>query len=162
MVRLKYIISYGNSLDQTCKPISSSKPCGFQNTNLSVDDNVDVVIWSVLETFAAVMCASLMCLRPLVKFLPSIFPATRASYDTPNPKWSAKLASKIRNPNSGVELHSEDEEARTGQSSKVSDMSHTTTWLTENSSVVMDSIEMHEHSPRASGGPHHVDHNSFY
>ena len=118
----------------------------------------------MLETFTAVICASLMCFRPLlVKFLPSIFPVTKASgsrsYATPNPNWSVKLASKIRNPNGGVELRSEDEEARTAQRSRAYDNK---TWLTESSSAVTDSIEMHEQSPRALGGPHNVDHNNFH
>jgi hypothetical protein len=83
----------------------------------SAGDNVDVVLWSIIETFTAVICASLMCIRPLlVRILPTVFPMTKASGSrtntTGNPSWSVKLASKLRNQNSGVELLSGDEEVR--------------------------------------------------
>ncbi|RFU33030.1 hypothetical protein B7463_g3308, partial [Scytalidium lignicola] len=100
MIRLKYIISYGTSLDQTY-------------------DNVDVIIWSVLESFMAIICASIMCLRPLlVRILPSMFQPSKASNGNhaPTPRWSqkisSKLTSKIRTESDAIELHSEDGEER--------------------------------------------------
>ena len=99
-------------------------------------DNVDVIIWSVLETFTAIICACLMCLRPLlVRFMPALFPTTKAteSKQTPNPSWtqamSSKLTSKLRIGNNGVELHSEDEE-RDGQEKVIRVQK---TWVTETS-----------------------------
>ncbi|PMD35024.1 hypothetical protein L207DRAFT_497048 [Hyaloscypha variabilis F] len=87
MIRLKYVIGYGTSVDQSWT-------------------NVDVVIWSEVETYTAVMCSCLMCIRPLVlKYLPNIFPTTKASSSqTPYASghlhnanmWSAKVASRIR------------------------------------------------------------------
>jgi hypothetical protein len=115
-------------------------------------DNVDVVIWSVLETFMSVICASLMCLRPLVvKFMPAIFGSRGSenkSRNTQNPSWgngmSFKMASKMRNSN-GVELHSEDDEARVlPEKSKVIRVQKT--WVTETSSAKTDkdSLELQE------------------
>ncbi|RFU24776.1 hypothetical protein B7463_g11559, partial [Scytalidium lignicola] len=97
MIRLKYIISYGTSLDQTY-------------------DNVDVIIWSVLETFMAIICASMMCFRPLlVKILPPLFQLSKSS-NAANNQWSHKLssrlASKMRTESDAIELHSSDEEGR--------------------------------------------------
>jgi hypothetical protein len=75
-------------------------------TSVSTGTNVDVVIWSEVETYTAVMCSCLMCIRPLVlKYLPNIFPTTKASSSqTPYASghlhnantWSAKVASRIR------------------------------------------------------------------
>ncbi|KAH6714727.1 hypothetical protein BKA61DRAFT_517961 [Leptodontidium sp. MPI-SDFR-AT-0119] len=111
MVRLKYIISYSNSIDLTWA-------------------NVDIVIWSILETFMAVICASLVCIRPLlVKYLPVIFPVTEVSEsrgsDMKSPSWSRRLSlkasSKLRNEN-GIELLSDDDEARAGLRDNKSNM----------------------------------------
>lgn len=121
-------------------------------------DNVDIVIWSILETFMAIVCASLMCIRPLlVKYVSAIFPATKVSEGrSSGPKslsWgqrmSLKAASKLRNGNHGVELLSDDDEARMGQT----DTGGNTTWLTENSTVMTQSIELEERSPTM--GKHH-------
>ncbi|KAH8801383.1 hypothetical protein F5884DRAFT_513376 [Xylogone sp. PMI_703] len=100
MIRLKYIISYGTSLDQTY-------------------DNVDVIIWSVLETFMAIICASMMCFRPLlVKIFPLLFHTSKATSGNAaqNNRWSHKfgsrLTSRIRSDSQGIELRSEDGEGR--------------------------------------------------
>ncbi|RDW75393.1 hypothetical protein BP6252_06535 [Coleophoma cylindrospora] len=102
MIRLKYIISYGTSADLTY-------------------DNVDVVTWSMLEAFMAIVCASLMCLRPLlVKLLPSIFQSIHTKESNPrilsNTGWAnainSNLADTLRIGNNREELHSEDEEGR--------------------------------------------------
>ncbi|OBT93162.1 hypothetical protein VE01_09232 [Pseudogymnoascus verrucosus] len=66
MIRLKYIIAYGTSVDVTYR-------------------NVDIVLWSVLEDYVAIICAGLMCFRPLViRFLPSMLPTTSLS-ESKNP-----------------------------------------------------------------------------
>lgn len=92
--------------------------------------NVDIVIWSILETFMAVICASLVCIRPLlVKYLPVIFPVTEVSEsrgsDMKSPSWSRRLSlkasSKLRNEN-GIELLSDDDEARAGLRDNKSNM----------------------------------------
>jgi hypothetical protein len=136
MIRLKYIISYGTSIDLTY-------------------DNVDVVIWSVLETFMAIICASLMCLRPLLaRLLPSVFQSTHNtnSKHTPNPSWgymNSKLANKLRSGNHGVELRSEDDEGR-----RVREIiSVQKTWVTESSEAVNegDKIELQERNIPAEG-----------
>ncbi|KAH9219973.1 hypothetical protein DL95DRAFT_290708, partial [Leptodontidium sp. 2 PMI_412] len=115
MIRLKYIITYSNSLDLTW-------------------DNVDIVIWSILETFMAVICASLMCIRPLlVKYVPVIFPTTKVSEsggsDPKRRSWSRrvslKASSRLRNEN-GIELLSDDDEARMGQRDKQGSVTTTT------------------------------------
>ncbi len=39
-------------------------------------ENVDIVIWSDIETYTAIICSCLMCIRPLLKkCFPSLFPA---------------------------------------------------------------------------------------
>jgi hypothetical protein len=46
--------------------------------------NTDVVIWSVLEVFSAMICACLMAIRPLLaKYMPSIFRSTLAGNSNP-------------------------------------------------------------------------------
>ena len=110
-----------------------------------IDDNTDVVIWSVLETFTAIMCASLMCLRPLlVRCLPALFSASKggASTITPNPTWASKLASKLRSGNHGVELKSQYDEIG-GQEEVIRVQK---TWLTETS---ID-IELQNQGPKGS------------
>ncbi|PMD33685.1 hypothetical protein L207DRAFT_589244 [Hyaloscypha variabilis F] len=132
MIRLKYIISYGTSIDLTY-------------------DNVDVIIWSVLETFTAIICASLMCFRPLlVRLLPAIFQSnktTTASMNTPNPpqSWgqlvSSRLGSKLRSGNHGIELSSVDEETRGG---KPKEIRVQTTWVTETTTGGSPERGLHE------------------
>ncbi|KFY63171.1 hypothetical protein V497_02092 [Pseudogymnoascus sp. VKM F-4516 (FW-969)] len=61
MIRLKYIVAYGTSVDVTY-------------------GNVDVILWSVAEDYVAVICACLVCFRPLfIEFLPSLLPTTGLS-----------------------------------------------------------------------------------
>ncbi|KFZ02212.1 hypothetical protein V500_00365 [Pseudogymnoascus sp. VKM F-4518 (FW-2643)] len=96
IIRLKYIVSYGTTIDLTYA-------------------NVDPVIWSILESFTAIICASLMCLRPLiVKIVPKSFPSTEMSEATRTPTtpgWAksinVKLASKMRHSSNRFELHSQ-------------------------------------------------------
>jgi len=136
MIRLKYIITYGTSIDLTY-------------------DNVDVVIWSVLESFIAIICASLMCLRPLlVRLLPSVFQSSldTNSEHTPNPSWgymNSKLASKLRSGNHGVELHTVDDEGR--REREIIRVQRT--WGTESSEALTggDKIELQELAVAAEG-----------
>ena len=90
MVRLKYIVAYQiRSLDATCT--TSHHPSLLPNTDNRTGDSTDVVIWSFLEDYTAVICASLITIRPLLaKYMPSVFRSTLGSqnhttYTTPYP-----------------------------------------------------------------------------
>ncbi|TDZ33059.1 Satratoxin biosynthesis SC1 cluster protein 4 [Colletotrichum spinosum] len=54
MVRLKYLVMFSSTFDTTW-------------------DNVDIVIWSTIEVFCAILCASLPALRPLLQKVPRLF-----------------------------------------------------------------------------------------
>ncbi|WQF86882.1 Putative extracellular membrane protein, CFEM [Colletotrichum destructivum] len=54
MVRLKYLVMFSSTFDTTW-------------------DNVDIVIWSIVEEFCAILCASLPALRPLLQKVPQLF-----------------------------------------------------------------------------------------
>ncbi|KFX97086.1 hypothetical protein V490_02961 [Pseudogymnoascus sp. VKM F-3557] len=128
IIRLKYIVSYGTTIDLTYA-------------------NVDPVIWSILESFTAVICASLMCLRPLiVKLLPKSFPTTDMSDTTrtPTPGWAksinVKLASKMRHSSNRFELHSQGGDGL-GASDNVIRVQKS--WVTETSPAgTAESVEM--------------------
>ncbi|KAF4629507.1 hypothetical protein G7Y89_g8639 [Cudoniella acicularis] len=66
MIRLRYLIHYGKSIDTTW-------------------NGADITIWSEIETYSAVICSCLMCLRPLLKILPRLFPSTTHSHSRSNP-----------------------------------------------------------------------------
>ncbi|ELR04908.1 hypothetical protein VC83_02790 [Pseudogymnoascus destructans] len=99
MIRLKYLVAYGTSIDVTYGA-------------------VDVVLWSVLEDYVAVTCASLMCLRPLiVRCFPSLFLTSNAESKNTQSDWgqarNSKLASKLGvASNKGYELNSDDGDAK--------------------------------------------------
>lgn len=63
MVRLKYLITFSSSFDTTW-------------------DNVDIVIWSIIEEFCAILCASLPALRPLLQKVPRLFTTQRPTVKT--------------------------------------------------------------------------------
>ncbi|CAG8956814.1 hypothetical protein HYFRA_00011203 [Hymenoscyphus fraxineus] len=96
MVRLKFIITYGNTVDSTW-------------------DNVDVVLWSTIEIYAALICACFICLRPLAaKLLPVLFRSehTAISRETPfsdeSNKVRAGIAEKLYRGNFGIRLSDSD------------------------------------------------------
>ncbi|RSL57749.1 hypothetical protein CEP54_008131 [Fusarium duplospermum] len=60
MIRLKYIVGFGNTLDATW-------------------DNVYIVIWSIIKLSCALICASLPALRPLLQMIPGVLSSTKAS-----------------------------------------------------------------------------------
>ncbi|KFZ09540.1 hypothetical protein V502_08683 [Pseudogymnoascus sp. VKM F-4520 (FW-2644)] len=130
MIRLKYLVAYGTSHDVT-------------------HGAVDVILWSVLEDYVAVICASLMCLRPLfVRFLPSVFPTSNnESKNTQSQGWAqarnSKLASKLGVGSKGYELQSEDGEAKEilGQGIRVQKA-----WTTKSTSAVTNDEESPERS----------------
>ncbi|KAF4630000.1 hypothetical protein G7Y89_g8141 [Cudoniella acicularis] len=67
MIRLKFIIHFGNSIDSTW-------------------DNVDVVIWSNIETYTALICACLICMRPLLmRVISFCFPSLITLKEKENP-----------------------------------------------------------------------------
>ncbi|OBT82508.1 hypothetical protein VE02_09759 [Pseudogymnoascus sp. 03VT05] len=121
MIRLKYIIAYGTSVDVTF-------------------NNVDVILWSVLEDYVAIICASLMCFRPLlIRFLPSMLPTTglSESKNTGSQAWvhargNSRLASKLGAGAKGYELHSQDDEAKDRQGKAIRVQK---TWFTQTSSA---------------------------
>lgn len=67
MIRLKYLTSYSvRSLDPSW-------------------DSVDIVIWSIIETYTALICANMITIKPLLaKYIPSIFQNTPADSQTPS------------------------------------------------------------------------------
>ncbi|KAE9374985.1 hypothetical protein N431DRAFT_335608, partial [Stipitochalara longipes BDJ] len=74
MIRLKVVWHYTNTLDGTW-------------------NNTDVMIWSEIETYTAIICSCLMCIRPLLmKCFPVLFPS---SHPTPN---SRERSRSITNP----------------------------------------------------------------
>ncbi|OBT52452.1 hypothetical protein VE04_06915 [Pseudogymnoascus sp. 24MN13] len=117
MIRLKYIAAYGTSVDVTY-------------------GNVGVILWSVLEDYMAIVCASLMCFRPLfIRFLPSMLPTTglSESKNTGSQAWAqargnSKLASKLGPGAKGYELHSLDDEAKDKQGKAIRVQK---TWITQ-------------------------------
>ncbi|KAM0328160.1 hypothetical protein ACHAQA_005567 [Verticillium albo-atrum] len=60
MVRLKYMITFANSVDSTW-------------------DNVDIVIWSIIEVTCAIICGSLPTLRPLLQKVPGLLSSAQTS-----------------------------------------------------------------------------------
>ncbi|KAH8676398.1 hypothetical protein BGZ60DRAFT_562080 [Tricladium varicosporioides] len=99
MVRMKYLVNYGKVIDATW-------------------ENVDIIIWSEIETYSAVICACLMCLRPLLlKLFPKLFPSThsnsRSHPSNHNSKhsnsWGNKFSSKIRGSKAGMQLSETDD-----------------------------------------------------
>ena len=105
-----------------------------------IDRNVDIILWSVLEDYVAVICASLMCLRPLfVKFLVLVLPTTglSESKNTGSQSWAqargnSKLASKLGAGAKGYELNSQDDEAKDKQGKAIWVQK---TWITQTSSA---------------------------
>ena len=90
MVRLKYLVAFQiRSLDATC---TYSHPfLRDNNTDDETGDSTDVVIWSFIEDYITVICASLIAIRPLLaKYIPSAFRNTitnqnQASHSTFRP-----------------------------------------------------------------------------
>lgn len=60
MVRLRYMVTFANSMDATW-------------------DNVDIVIWSIIEVTCAIICGSLPTLRPLLQKVPGLLSSARQS-----------------------------------------------------------------------------------
>ncbi|KFY07172.1 hypothetical protein V492_07381 [Pseudogymnoascus sp. VKM F-4246] len=121
MIRLKYLVAYGTSIDVTYGA-------------------VDVILWSVLEDYVAVICASLMCLRPLiVRLFPRLFPTSSNESKGTSQGWgqarNSKLASKLGVSSRGYELKSEDGDAkeRLGQGIHVQKQ-----WTTKTTSATDD------------------------
>ena len=89
----------------------------------SIDVNVDVILWSVLEDYVAIICASLMCFRPLfIRFMRSMLPTiglseskNTGSQARAQARGSSKFASKLGARAKGYELHSQDDEANDKQ-----------------------------------------------
>jgi len=72
--------------------------------NKSIGSEVDVLIWSIIEIYTAIICASLMTIKPLViKYLPGVFSATQNSSSrrskTFGQSWSTRNSRNSRNSN---------------------------------------------------------------
>ena len=75
-------------------------------------------VWSIVEVYTAIICASLVSIRPLIaKLIPSLFPTTRATetrskITSSAPAWPLKVGSRISGrlrSKHGTELVSDDE-----------------------------------------------------
>jgi len=78
IVRLKYIVTFGNSTDQTCAQIFSINSIGSINNVQKSDpisvDNALPAIWSFLEICMAIICSCLPSIRVLFsRWFPGIF-----------------------------------------------------------------------------------------
>ncbi|CZS98261.1 uncharacterized protein RCO7_08933 [Rhynchosporium graminicola] len=97
IIRIKFVSSYGTTIDYTWY-------------------YVDVVIWSSIETFTAVICACLMCIRPLIsRYFPSAFPSTG---NNSSKSWGQKATSggqHSRQLGRDFESSAEDKSAKTEQ-----------------------------------------------
>jgi len=72
--------------------------------NKCVGSEVDVLIWSIIEIYTAIICASLMTIKPLLtKYLPGVFSATQSSSSrrskTFGQSWSTRNSRNSRNSN---------------------------------------------------------------
>ncbi|KAH7311910.1 hypothetical protein BKA65DRAFT_157462 [Rhexocercosporidium sp. MPI-PUGE-AT-0058] len=117
IIRIKFVTSYGNTIDETW-------------------NYVDVVIWSSIETYTAVICACLMCIRPLItRFVPGVFPATVNSRNNTNKSWGQKIGSHGKNSRQfggGIELSGEN---RNNMSNQVSQTARSQITVTTESRV---------------------------
>lgn len=97
-----------------------------------------------MESFTAIICASLMCLRPLiVRVMPSAFPTTDMSDTTRTPTgWArslnVKLASKLRSGNNRFELHSQGGDMNGGSDNVIRVQK---SWVTETHAATKESLE---------------------
>lgn len=82
IIRLKYLVEIARSLDETCKLSAVVLPFTVRKlTNLtSTGDNVNPLIWSIIEVHTALICACLPSLKSIfIKFFPGLFKSTVAS-----------------------------------------------------------------------------------
>jgi hypothetical protein len=94
MIRLKYLTSYSvQALDESCPyPPPLLKP---PDADDDTGQCVDIVIWSILETYTAVICSCLMTMRPLLaRFIPSIFESGLASSQDLYPNSSRRYSTQ--------------------------------------------------------------------
>jgi hypothetical protein len=71
MIRLKSLLSFGNSIDPSCK--SSSHKAG-SNSHFFLGDYTLVVIWTTIELAVAMICACFPSIRRLlVRLYPQAF-----------------------------------------------------------------------------------------
>jgi hypothetical protein len=84
-----------------------------------IGEEVDLLEWSIIEVYTAIICASLVSIRPLIaKLIPSLFPTTKAAYTNNRlassgvPAWPSKVSSRalarIRSGNGTVLLSDDD------------------------------------------------------
>jgi hypothetical protein len=63
MIRLKSLLSFGNSLDPTCK---ASQPNFESMSQPIIGDYVNVVIWTIVELAVAMVCSCFPAIRNLL------------------------------------------------------------------------------------------------
>jgi hypothetical protein len=72
MVRLKYVVGFGDYTDATCEAPQSLE--SMDTNKYGLGDNVDVFHWSCIEIATAIICACLPALRVLIsRLFPGIF-----------------------------------------------------------------------------------------
>lgn len=102
MVRLKSIMHYGYTLDAACTILSTPSrsfllPASKSEKLTRVPgSSTDVLIWSGIEIYTAIICSCLLCIRPLLRqCFPSLFPSIRApesrERSITNPNWAQKV-----------------------------------------------------------------------
>lgn len=85
IVRLKYIVTFANSLDSTCEQFSKiNNGRGDQLITRLIGDNVDVANWSIIEVACAIICGSLPTLRPLFRKVPGLLTSLKSREGTKN------------------------------------------------------------------------------
>jgi len=93
MVRLKYLRTFYPTIDSSCEYCTPNRLLGNSLIYSPTPGNsTDAVIWSDIETYTAVICSCLMCIRPLlIKCFPALFPSSNGNSD---PKSNSKLSNK--------------------------------------------------------------------
>lgn len=72
MIRLKYVVSFSRTYDESCKPVFGEHWATFATAQIDkadrsrAGDNVDIIIWSFIELLSAVICCHLPPLWPLL------------------------------------------------------------------------------------------------
>jgi hypothetical protein len=81
MIRLKALLSFGNSIDPTCKPPAPpTKPLFIYMLTCVTGDYVDAVTWTSLELAIVMICACLPAIRNLlIRFYPRTFSTSMRS-----------------------------------------------------------------------------------
>jgi hypothetical protein len=112
MIRLKALLSFGNSIDPTCNsPAPPTKPLSIYMLTCVTGDYVDAVTWSSLELAIVMICACLPAIRNLlIRFYPGTFLTSMRSSSNTQTKPSSSRGWRSGSGNAApnghfVELH---------------------------------------------------------